>query len=36
MAEISIEIIESRVIVVEGKDDKLFFEALVNHLSLNN
>lgn len=37
MAEIRpIEISKSRVIVVEGKEDKLFFDALINHLSLND
>lgn len=37
MAEIRpIEILKSRVIVVEGKEDKLFFDALINHLSLND
>jgi len=36
MAEISLEILKTRVIVVEGKEDELFFEALIRHLSLNN
>ncbi len=36
MAEISLEILKTRLIIVEGKEDELFFEALIKHLSLNN
>jgi len=36
MAEIPKEISKSRVIIVEGKEDELFFDALINHLSLSD
>jgi len=36
MAEVPIIISKSRLIVVEGKEDKLFFDALINYLSLND
>jgi len=36
MAEISLEILKSGLIVVEGREDKLFFDALIKHLSFDN
>lgn len=36
MAEIPKKISKSRVIITEGKEDELFFDALINHLSLND